>query len=132
MRKGMHEVGVMTSILEAVLEELKGYRVEKVEEVFLTIGELTYLGEDQLTFAFEILTRDTILEGSKLVVEHEKVELRCPSCGYQGGAEYYQDEMYESKVPTLDCPRCGTRSEAIKGRSCTVRSIKVVEEDVPA
>jgi hydrogenase nickel incorporation protein HypA/HybF len=128
----MHEVGVMTSILEAVLEELKGHRVEKVEEVLLTIGELTYLGEDQLAFAFEILTRDTILEGSRLVVEHEKVELCCPSCGYQGEAEYYHNDMYESNVPTLDCPRCGTRSEAIKGRSCAVRSIKVVEEDVPA
>ncbi|MBI0583237.1 MAG: hydrogenase maturation nickel metallochaperone HypA [Methanomassiliicoccus sp.] len=132
MDRGMHEVGVMTSILEAVLEELKNHKVQKVEEVRLTIGDLTYLGEDQLSFAFEILTRGTILEGSTLVVEHEEVEVRCPTCGYDGRAEYYQDEMYSSNVPTLNCPRCGSRVDVVKGKSCTVRSIKVVEEDVPA
>jgi len=128
----MHEVGVMTSILEAILDELKDHKIEKVEEVLLTIGDLTYLGEDQLSFAFEILTRGTLLEGAKLVVEHEAVEVRCPSCGYQGAAEYYQDDMYSSTVPTLNCPKCGQRVEVVKGKSCMVRSIKVVEEDVPA
>jgi hydrogenase nickel incorporation protein HypA/HybF len=128
----MHEVGVMTSILEAILDEIKDRKVEKVEEVLLTIGDLTYLGEDQLRFAFEILTRGTILEGSNLVVEHEGVEVRCPSCGYKGDAEYYQDDMYLSNVPTLNCPQCGARAEVLKGKSCTVRSIRVVEEDVPA
>lgn len=128
----MHEVGVMTSILEAILEELKDHKVEKVEEVLLTIGDLTYLGEDQLSFAFEILTRGTVLEGAKLVVEHEGVEVHCPSCGYLGEAEYYRDDMYSSNVPTLNCPKCSARVEVVKGKSCMVRSIKVVEEDVPA
>ena len=132
MGKTMHEVGVMTSILEAVFDELKDHQVQKVEEVLLVIGDLTYLGEDQLSFAFEILTKGTILEGSKLVVEHEEVEVHCSECGYQGEAEYYRDELYSSNVPTMNCPKCGSRVEVVKGKSCMVRSIKVVEEDVPA
>ena len=43
----MHEVSVMSSIIDSVLEELKGYQVERVEEVDLTIGALTFLGEEQ-------------------------------------------------------------------------------------
>jgi hydrogenase nickel incorporation protein HypA/HybF len=131
MAKGMHEVSVMSSILDAVLEELKKHRVEKVEEVLLTIGDLTFLGEDQLSFAFEILTRDTILEGSKLIVEHEPVEVICRHCNYEGRAEHLVDEVYHTEVPTLNCPKCGQRVEVTKGKSCMIRSIKVVEEDVP-
>ena len=128
----MHEVSVMSSILESVLEELKKHRVQKVDEVLLTIGELTFLGEDQLRFAFEVLTKGTILEGSVLTIDHEPVEVRCTACGYQGEAEHLQDEVYHTQVPTLNCPRCGQRVEVTRGRSCLVRSVKVVEEDVPA
>lgn len=128
----MHEVSVMSSILDSVLEELKKYRVEKVEAVYLTIGELTFLGEDQLRFAFEVLTKGTILEGAELVVDREAVEVRCRGCGYAGKAEYLEDEMYHLQVPTLSCPRCGKGVEAVKGKSCMVRSVKVVESDVPA
>ncbi len=131
IEKGMHEVSVMSSILDAVMEELKNHRVEKVEEVLLTIGDLTFLGEDQLSFAFEVLTRDTILEGSKLIVEHEPVEVICRHCAYEGRAEHLEDELYHTQVPTLNCPKCGRRVEVTKGKSCMVRSIKVVEEDVP-
>lgn len=128
---GMHEVSVMSSILDAVLEELKRHRVQRVEEVLLSIGDLTFLGEDQLGFAFEVLTKGTILEGSKLIVEHEPVEVACRHCGYSGRAEHLQDEVYHTMVPTLNCPKCGDRVEVTKGKSCMVRSVKVVEEDVP-
>lgn len=44
----MHEVSVMSSIIEAVLKELNKYDIESVEEVYLTVGEMTYLGSEQL------------------------------------------------------------------------------------
>lgn len=126
----MHEVSIMSSIINSVLEELKKHRVEKVEEVDLTIGELTFLGEDQLQFAFEILTKNTILEGSKLVIDIEEVAVRCPSCSYEGKADYLKDEVYHTSVPALTCPQCGQGVEVTKGKSCVVRSVKVVESDV--
>lgn len=71
----MHEVSVMSGIIDAVMAELAKHDVEKVEEVDLVVGELTYLGKDQLSFAYEIMTRETILEGSSLVFEDEKTEI---------------------------------------------------------
>ncbi|WP_019177229.1 hydrogenase maturation nickel metallochaperone HypA [Methanomassiliicoccus luminyensis] len=131
MENGMHEVSVMSSIIESVLEELKKYNVEKVEEVHLTIGEMTFLGEDQLSFAFEILSKGTLLEGSQLIIGHEDAEVKCRSCQYQGAPDRLDDEIYHSSMPTLNCPKCGRGVELTKGKSCLVRSVKVVEADVP-
>ena len=123
----MHEVSVMSGIVESVLEELKKHEVLKVEEVCLTLGELTFLGEEQLQFAYEIITRDTILEGSVLVIETEETELLCSACGYQGKADYLGAE-YHMSMPSLICPKCRSGIKVLKGQSCRVTSIKVVQE----
>ncbi|MDD1746275.1 MAG: hydrogenase maturation nickel metallochaperone HypA [Methanomassiliicoccales archaeon] len=117
----------MASIVEAVLEELKRHDIEKVEEVHMVIGELTFLGKDQLEFAYEIVTRGTILEGSKLVMSDEKVQVSCTTCGYAGGVDYVSGGGYDHVIPNLSCPRCGGAVEVTKGKSCAVTSLKVVE-----
>jgi hydrogenase nickel incorporation protein HypA/HybF len=124
----MHEVSVMSGIIDAVLAELAKHDVEKVEEVNLVVGEMTYLGKDQLTFAYEIMTRDTPLEGSTLVFEDEKAEVQCPTCGFLGPAEYYVDESFHNNIPKLSCPKCGAGVKITKGKSCRISSIKVVEK----
>jgi hydrogenase nickel incorporation protein HypA/HybF len=123
----MHEVSVMSGIINAVLTELAKHDVEKVEEVLLVVGELTYLGKDQLSFAYEIMTRDTALDGSTLTFEDEKAEVSCGACGFQGPAEYYVDESFHSNIPKLSCPKCGSGVKVTKGKSCRISSIKVVE-----
>jgi hydrogenase nickel incorporation protein HypA/HybF len=123
----VHEVSVMASIVEAVLEELKKHDVEKVEEVHMVIGEITFLGREQLEFAYEVVTRGTLLEGSKLVMTDEKVEVRCRSCGYIGGVEYVSGGGQDHVIPNLSCPRCGGGVEVTKGKSCAVTSLKVVQ-----
>lgn len=124
----MHEVSVMTSIIENVRNALKEHTFVKVEEVVLVVGELTFLGQDQLQFAYEILTRGTELEGSKLVIETEKTEVGCPSCGYEGPAGYYEDEGYHGAIPQLSCPKCQASVNVLKGKSCRITSVKVEEE----
>lgn len=125
----MHEVSIMSSIIDSVLEELRKHQVERVEEVYLTLGSLTFLGEEQLQFAYDVLSKGTQLEDSRLVIEKEDVEVRCRSCGYQGPADHVE-EIFHGLVPVLQCPECGEDVEVTKGKSCTVRSIRVVEKDV--
>lgn len=115
----------MASIVEAVLSELQKHDVEKVEDVDMVVGELTFLGHEQLEFAYGVLTKDTLLEGSKLVISEEKLEVRCASCGYTGGVQYL-DGGRDHLVPDLSCPACGGRVEVVKGKSCSVTSLKVV------
>lgn len=123
----MHEVSVMSAIVESVLNELEKHSVLKVEEVLLTLGELTFLGEEQLQFAYEIITRDTVLEGSTLVIQPEETELQCLSCGYQGPADKLGEE-YHMVMPSLVCPKCRGGVKVLKGQSCRVTSMKVVQE----
>ena len=58
----VHEVSVISGIVNAVLEELEKYDVIKVSAVDILIGDMTMLGDEQLTFAYEVVTRDTLLE----------------------------------------------------------------------
>ena len=123
----MHEVSVMAGIVESVLKELEKHDVLRVEEVQLTLGELTFLGEEQLQFAYEIITRETALEGSTLVIVPEETELQCPSCGYQGKADKVGEEFHMA-MPSLACPKCKGKVKVLKGQSCRVTSMRVVQE----
>ncbi len=117
----------MSSVIESVLAELEKHDILSVEEVDLVIGELTFLGEEQLRFAFEVLTRGSALENAKLNISQEKVEVRCPTCGYVGPVEYIGSSADHMVIPNLVCPMCGSGVEIKKGKSCGVTSIKVVE-----
>ncbi len=123
----MHEVSVMTSIVDAVLKELEKHQVSGVEEVELVLGELTRLGKDQMEFAYEVVTCGTPLEGSKLNIIEERIEVRCAFCGHSGEAERLEEDGFHHSIPVLSCPSCSQALEVLSGRSCAVRSVKVLE-----
>lgn len=124
----MHEVSVVTGIVDAVIDELSKYDLEKVNSVTIMVGTLTNLGDEQMQFAYEIVTRGTILEGSELVIEHIPVEVKCESCGYWGPVKMLTDPDYEShSVPVLSCPECGGSIKVVKGMECTVKCMDIEE-----
>ena len=126
----MHEVSVVISLVDAVIAELERYNVVKVNSVTVVIGDLTNLGEEQMSFAYEIVTRGTILEGSQFIVEHEPIELVCDSCGYEGPATVITDPDFDThSIPVLSCPECGGHVKVVRGMSCTVKCMDIEEAD---
>ena len=125
----MHEVSVVSNMVDAILRELDGYKVKKVEEVNIVIGDLTSLGPEQLEFAYEIVTKDTVLEGSKLVIEREEVAVRCKECDYEGPAENLDSEFFDHTIPVIACPKCGGGVDIIAGQACRVRDLSIEEVD---
>ena len=124
----MHEVSVVTSIVDAVIGELSKYIVEKVNSVTILVGELTNLGDEQMRFAYEIVTRGTILEGSELIMERIPVEALCRSCGYEGPVKMLTDPDYDThSIPILSCPECGGEIKVVKGMECTVKCMDIEE-----
>lgn len=120
---------MVSNMVDAILRELEGYDVERVEEVNILIGELTSLGAEQLTFAYEIVTRGTVLEGSKLVIESEPVTVRCGTCGFEGPADTLESDFFDHSIPVIACPKCGGGVEIVTGEACRVRDLSIVEAE---
>ena len=125
----MHEVSIVSNIVEAILKELEKYNVEKVETVTLLIGDLTNLVHEQLEFAFEIVTKETCLEDAKLIINREKVIVKCSSCGYEGEPNNLESDFYEDSIPILACPKCNESVEIIAGEACRVTSLDIKEAE---
>jgi len=126
----MHEVSIVSTLVDAVIKELGKYRVTKVNSITVIIGDLTNLGEEQMSFAYEIVTRGTILEGSEFIIEHEPIELRCKSCGFEGPAKILKDPDFDThSIPVLACPECGGPVDVIKGQSCVVKCMDIEEAE---
>jgi len=117
----------MTSqIVESVLEEAKKHNAKKVDGVHLVIGKLTFLGLEQVRFAYEILVKNTIMEGSKLHIEEKDGVVKCSKCSYEGDVKYEDDPTYHIPTPTLHCSKCGGVVEIVGGKECLIKSAKII------
>lgn len=123
--EGVHEGSITTQIVESVLKEADGRKAKEVVEVDLVIGSLTFLNPDQVRFWYEVLTKDTIMERSRLIIRTGEGKVRCPKCGYEGGLNYVDDSPLHLPVPTLQCPKCDGMAKIVSGRDCTIKSIKM-------
>jgi hydrogenase nickel incorporation protein HypA/HybF len=116
-----------TQIVESILEEAAKHGAKKVTEVHLVIGKLTFLGIEQVRFAYNILTEDTIMKDSKLIIKEKDGVIECPNCGYKGSLETEDDLMYHVPIPILKCPKCGEAAKIVEGKECTIESIRMVK-----
>ena len=69
----MHELSITTQIVESVLDEAKEREAKKVTEVRLIVGKMTFLGTEQIRFLYKILTENSIMKDSKLVIEEKLI-----------------------------------------------------------
>ena len=112
----MHELGMVTGVVESVRQAAEANHADKVLKVSLSVGEMTEAIEDSLRFAFEVLTEGTISEGAELDINIVKPKSRCLDCG----AEYEHDRFH------MMCPKCGSyATQLIAGREMQIDSIEV-------
>ena len=121
---------MISDIVNAILERLEEYNVKSVKTVDIIIGDMTQLGEEQLTFAYEVVTKGTPLENSELRIERESIEVECGGCGYLGPVRVLESGDYVShSIPILSCPECGGKIKVVAGQSCRIKSLEIVEAD---
>jgi len=121
----MHEFSRTSQIVEAVLSEAEKQHAVRVVEVELEIGDLTFLGIEQVRFSYRILTEKTIAENSKLKINKIPGRGRCNSCGYDGPLSFLEDRQFHIAVPTFNCPQCGEPLSISAGRECIIRRIRI-------
>ena len=117
----MHELGIMTGVMDAVTKSAHDAGADKVLKVTLSVGEMTECIQDALEFAFEALTEDDpFVRDAELTINMIKPKSRCLECG----AEFEHDRFH------MFCPECDSfATELLAGRERPIYSIVVYIPD---
>ncbi|MBF0202420.1 MAG: hydrogenase maturation nickel metallochaperone HypA [Desulfamplus sp.] len=116
----MHEMGVARQMADIALESIPGNVVNpRVEKLYLRIGKLAAVVKESLEFCFEIITRDTPLEGAELVIESVPVKVLCRACFHE----------WQVDGPVFTCPACKDGAvEILSGRELEITSMELAED----
>ena len=120
----MHELSIVSSIVDSVTDTLAAYPGARVKEVRLRVGALASVVEDSLQFCYGIATEGTPLEGSALIVRILPVRMHCDRCA---------EEVEIASLQSFRCPHCEAPvSDLRQGRELEIDSIEIdeVEEKV--
>jgi len=124
----MHEASIAQSIVHTVLEEAGKQEALKVEAVEIEIGELTFLGIDQIRFWVETNFEGTVADGAKIEFKNIKAEIHCHDCGFQGPLVVKEDSAYHLNLPLFSCPKCKrTQIEIVRGKEAFIRRIHILK-----
>lgn len=122
----MHEYTIASSIVETLADLANKQGSSKVLEVHMRIGKLRALSTEQLTFSYNILTKGTALEGSKLSIEEATGRVRCPQCNYSKEFDPSGDPSFHFAIPSQACPECNTALNIEGGDECIITSVRMV------
>ena len=115
----MHELGIMTGVVESVGAAARNAGADKVLKVSLSVGVMTEAIEDALQFAFEALCeQNPLFEGAQLEITMVNPKSRCTECGL-----VFDHDRYH-----VVCPECGGFAELLQGKELRIDSIEV---DIP-
>jgi len=77
----MHELSLMSALVEQVTELSIKERFDCVNEIRVSVGILSGVDPSCLDFCFSEVTQGSILSRAKLVIETVPMELNCENCG---------------------------------------------------
>lgn len=114
----MHEMGITQGILDAAFEAAEKAGASKIDEISISVGELTEIVEFALQFAWDALTPGTMAEGATLIVNHVGARSHCNDCGID-----YDHDRFQ-----MVCPECQSFNVLLlHGRELQIDSIEVDE-----
>lgn len=131
----MHEFSTAVGIVETITEVAQKNNATKIKKVELVVGEFSMLNNEQLVFAFEVATEQTLAEGANLIIEGQAGEIVCQDCGYKGTIEKQNREKKEvdhfivNLTNIFECPKCKSNNTKISGgRDIYVKNIEIEYE----
>ena len=117
----MHELSIISSIVETVTEKLADYPGARATQVRLRVGALASVIEDSLQFCYGIAIEDTPLAGSSLVVNILPIVAFCSKCS---------TDVELPGLQSFRCPSCGEPvADVRQGRELEIESIEIEEAE---
>jgi hydrogenase nickel incorporation protein HypA/HybF len=123
----MHELSIATELLKTLLDyQKKQEKSVKILEVHVRIGKLRTVALEQLRYCYNLLIKGTSAAGSKLIVEEIPAKITCPTCKFNNDFDV-KDDSFHFTIPSLTCPRCGTRLNLEGGDELQITKIRMQE-----
>ena len=118
----MHEMGIAMEIVDiakaSIPADMHGARIQRVN---LQVGKLSAIVADSLRFCFDLVVKDTPLEGAELAIEEVPVVARCRDCQTQ----------WTVSEPVFTCQSCqGGAIDILSGRELDIKSIEIEDNEV--
>lgn len=112
----MHELSIAEHIVEIAVDALPADSGVTVREIELEIGTLSGIEIEALTFAMDVVMKNTPLEHAELRILRVQGRGGCNLCG----AEFDMDDFF------TPCPSCGgTNCDILRGEEMRVKSLLV-------
>lgn len=117
----MHEMALMRTVVDTVLDYAGKVDAEEVKTVHLTIGLNRDVVETYMDSMFAFLARGTIAEHAELIVCRTPYTVKCNRCG-----RIFHIDVYDAA--TWTCPRCKAERDykLHSGMEFVINNIEVV------
>jgi len=112
----MHELSIVSSLFEILLERARVEGALRITGVHLKVGKLSGVVPEALETAFEAYKQDTIAEQARLEVEVLPLKVKCQECGWE--------EVLDSYI--FVCPACrSTNLKILQGTELVLERIEL-------
>ncbi len=117
----MHELGLVSGILDIALSTARGAGASRVVSISLRVGDMREVNPESFDFAWEVLREDDPLTAdAELQVEYVRPRSVCRACG----EEFEHDRFH------LRCPACGSAdTRLLAGREMDIVSMEIETDD---
>jgi len=112
----MHEMSLALGILELLEDAAGREKATRVKAVWLELGALSAVEPDAIAFCFDAVTRGTVAEGARLMIEAIPGRGWCLQC------------MASTQIARRGdpCPRCGGyQMQVADGAQMRVREMEI-------
>ncbi len=116
----MHEMAILSNVMDVVLKHAQENNAAKVLEVNLVVGELRDVVDELMESCFQFLARDTIAAEAKLSMEKVPLRAQCQDCMLVFKADVHDPA-------SLVCPDCSSTKLGIyTGKEFYIKNIEIV------
>ena len=112
----MHEMSIAKNMIDIIENEMRRHNAKVLRSVHVNVGRFSSIVPEALSFCFEIMTKDTDIDGARLVIDIIPLMGRCVSC----------NKEFEITDYSFLCPFCGgIKVDTISGQELSVVGIEV-------
>jgi hydrogenase nickel incorporation protein HypA/HybF len=108
---------IVDIVKASIPEDMQGAKIKRVN---LQVGKLSAIVPDSLQFCFDLVIKDTPLDGAELAIEELSVVALCKEC----------QTRWTVTEPVFTCKNCQSGAiDILSGRELDIKSIEIEEED---